>query len=78
MKEFTFKSPIPAGGRNHTDAPCPQCGGQLADRSAGNVPGEVACNACDWHGEWMRTLNPQDMETGGAVAYFSQPHNKNL
>jgi hypothetical protein len=72
------KSPIPAGGRNHTDAPCPQCGGQLADRSAGNVPGEVACNACDWHGEWRQTLNPQDMETGGAVAYFSQPHNKNL
>lgn len=68
-----IQSTIPAGGRNHLDAPCPKCGGRLAHCESGNVPGAVACEACEWQGEWKRTSNPWDMEKGGAVAYF-QPH----
>lgn len=68
-----LESTIPAGGRNHLDAPCPKCGGRLAHCEGGNVPGAVACEGCGWQGEWKRTSNPWDMETGGAVAHFL-PH----
>ena len=68
-----LSSNIPAGGRNHLDAPCPKCGGQLTNREAGNVPGAVACAECGWQGEHRGTDNPWDIETGGAIARF-QPH----
>lgn len=32
--------------------PCPDCGGQLANQSFGNIPEKVTCIACGWHGEW--------------------------
>lgn len=68
-----LQSTIPAGGRNHQDAPCPKCGGRLTNREAGNIPGAVACTDCGWQGEHRRTESPWDMETGGAVAWFL-PH----
>lgn len=71
MREVSSK--IAAGGRNHLDAPCPKCGGRLVSCEAGNVPGAVACAACRWQGEWVRTDNPWDMESGGAIAFFI-PH----
>ena len=65
-------SPIPAGGRNHLDAPCPKCGGRLASCEAGNIPGAVACESCGWQGENTGIAQPWEMESGGAVARFRQ------
>jgi hypothetical protein len=67
-----LESPIPAGGRNHLDAPCPICAKRLTNNEAGNVPGAVTCKSCGWHGEWTKTSKPWEMETGGAIAYFKQ------
>jgi hypothetical protein len=67
-----IQSSIRVGGRNHLDAICPQCGGQLLDRSPGNVPGSVQCGSCGWMGIWVKTLNPWDMEKGGSVACFRE------
>lgn len=37
----------------HIYPPCPDCGGQLTEeKSPKNIPEEVACIACGWHGEW--------------------------
>jgi hypothetical protein len=66
-----LRSNIPAGGRNHLDAPCPKCGGRLASCEAGNVPGAVACG-CGWQGEHCGMERDWEIDSGHAVAIFRQ------
>jgi predicted RNA-binding Zn-ribbon protein involved in translation (DUF1610 family) len=56
---FRIQIEMPAEARNHTMAPCPECGGSLRDASAGGVPGEVECNGCGWEARWVETVTTE-------------------
>ena len=61
---------LPPDATNATHARCPSCGGSLRDASPGGVPGDVACNQCQWAARWLATRGEIVGEAGPSEAVF--------